>query len=101
MTKDGDPKDFNQINNTIEYIIPNTKRIGYDWHIVIYGFEIYVVTTFPDLHSLVIDNHKRIILNCIYSCTKTECSIYLWYQYSWYNLFMKYISDQRKLSICV
>ena len=40
MTTDGDPKNFNQINNAVERVIPNTKRIEYDLHNAVHGFEI-------------------------------------------------------------
>ena len=67
---DGDPQEFSQVDNTIVNIIPNAKRLRCGWHIVALGFEKNVDTTFPDLPSTVIDQHKKIILNWMYSWIK-------------------------------
>ena len=47
-------------------------------------------TTFPDICSAIVDTHKKIIQNWMYSWMKSECSSYLQYKYSRY-LFMKYL----------
>ena len=87
---DGDPQEFLQVDNAIENVIPNAKRVRCGWHLVHQGFDRYVDTTFPDICSTVIDNHKKIIQNWMYSWMKGRCSSYLQYKYSRY-LFMKYL----------
>ena len=58
---DGGPQEFLQVDNAIENVIPNSKRIRCGWHIVHQGFDRYVDTTFPDISSTIVDNHKKII----------------------------------------
>ena len=87
---DGDPQEFSQIDNAIQTVIQNAKRIRCGWHIVHQGFERHVDTTFPDIPTNVINQHKKILLNWIYSWMKRRCLTYLQYRYSRY-LFMKYL----------
>ena len=87
---DGDPQEFLQVDNAIENIIPNAKRVRCGWHLVHQGFDRYVDTTFPDISITVIDSYKKIIQNWMYSWMKGRCSTYLQYRYSRY-LFMKYL----------
>ena len=86
---DGDPQEFSQIDNAIVNVIRNAKRFRCGWHIVAQGFEKNVDTTFPDLPSTVINQHKKIILNWMYSWMKNGCGTYLQYKYSRYifNIF--------------
>ena len=87
---DGDPQEFLQIDNAIENVIPNAKRIRCGWHIVHQGFARYVGTAFLDICSAIVDNHKKMIQNWMYSWMKGYCSSYLQYKYSRY-LFMKFL----------
>ena len=87
---DGDPQEFSQVDNAIESVIPNAKRVRCGWHIVHKGFDKYIDTTFPDIATSIINDHKKIIKNWMYSWMKRICPTYLQYKYSRY-LFMKYI----------
>ena len=90
---DGDPQGFSQIDNAIQTVIPNATRIRCGWHIVHQGFDRHVDTTFPSTPADVLNEHKKIILNWMYSWMKRRCLSYLQYKYSRY-LFMKYISSK-------
>ena len=87
---DGDPQEYGQIDNAIETVIPNARRIRCGWHIVHQGFDRHVDTTFPNISSEVVNEHKKVLLNWMYSWMKRRCLTYLQYKYSRY-LFMKYI----------
>ena len=87
---DGDPQEYGQIDNAIETVIPNARRTRCGWHIVHQGFDRYVDTTFPNISSEVVNEHKKVILNWMYSWMKRRCLTYLQYKYSRY-LFMKYL----------
>ena len=87
---DGDPQEFSQIDNAIQTVIPNARRIRCGWHIVHQGFDRYVDTTFPYISSEVVNKHKKVLLNWLYSWMKRRCLTYLQYKYSRY-LFMKYL----------
>ena len=58
---DRDPQEFSQVDNAIGNVTPNAKRVRCGWHIVHQGFDHYVDTTFPDISSTVVDDHKQII----------------------------------------
>jgi len=60
---DGDPQEFSQVDNVIENVIPNAKRVRCGWHIVRKGFEQYIDTAFPDISSSIVNDHKKIIQN--------------------------------------
>ena len=87
---DGDAQEFTQVDNAIVNVIPNAQRVRCGWHIVHQGFDRYVDTTFPDIPSSTIDEHKKIIMTWMYSWMKRRCITYLQYKYSRY-LFVKYI----------
>ena len=87
---DGDPQEYSQVDNAIESVFPNAKRVQCGWHIVYKGFEKYIDMTFPDIPTTIINDHKKIIQNWMYSWMKRTCWTYLEYKYSRY-LFMKYI----------
>ena len=93
---DGDPQEFLQVDNAMENVIPNAKRVRCGWHIVHQGFDRHVDTTFPYISSTVVDDHKKIIQNWMYSWMKRTCPTYLHYKNSRY-LFMKYIYTPRLL----
>ena len=56
---DGDPQEFSQIDNAIQTVLRNAKRISCGWHIVHQGFERHVDTTFPDIPTNVVNLHKK------------------------------------------
>ena len=58
---DGDPQEFTQIDNAIESVIPNAKRLRCGWHIVAQGFDKHVNTTFPHLSTNLINRHKKLL----------------------------------------
>ena len=95
---DGDPQEFSQVDNAIESIIPNAKRVRCGWHIVHKGFEKYIDTTFPDISTSIVNDHKKIIQNWMYSWMKRTCPTYLQYKYSRY-LFMKYIFSSQVVNL--
>ena len=96
---DGDPQEFSQIiDNAINTVIPNTKRIRCGWHIVHQDFDRHVDTTFPSIPSEVVNEHKKIILNWMYSWMKRRCLSYLQYKYSRY-LFMKYLYSKEFMDL--
>ena len=95
---DGDPQEFSQVDNAIESAIHNAKRVRCGWHIVHKGYEKYIDTTFPDIPKSVLNDHKKIIQNWMYSWIKRTCSTYLQYKYSRY-LFMKYIFSSRVVNL--
>ena len=70
MITDGDLQEFLQIDNAIENVIPNAKRVRCGWHIVHKGFEKYIDTTFPDIPTSVINDHKKHFQNWMYSWMK-------------------------------
>ena len=87
---DRDPQEFTQIDNAIQNVIPNAKRVRCGWHIITQGFERHVNTTFPDIAASVVEKYKKRILNWMYSWMKPQCVTFLQYKYSRY-LFMKYL----------
>ncbi len=87
---DGDPQKYTQVDNAIENALPNARRIRCGWHIVAQGFDKHVNTTFPNISSNIVEDHKQIILNWMYSWMKDTCTMYLQYNYSRY-LIMKYL----------
>ena len=95
---DGDSQEFTQIDNAKVNVIPNAKRFRCGWHIVAQGFDKHVDTTFPVLPSTVIDQHKKINLNWMYSWMKLRCGTYLQYKYSRY-LFMKYLYSKQVVDL--
>ena len=56
---DGDPQEFSQVDNAIESVIPNSKRVQCGWHIVHKDFEKYIDMTFPDIATSTINDHKK------------------------------------------
>ena len=44
LITDEDPQDFSQVDNAIESMIPNAKRVQCGWHIVHKGFDKYIDT---------------------------------------------------------
>ena len=66
---DGDPQEFTHIDNAKQNIIPNTKKVRYEWHIITQGFERHVDTTFPDIAASVVEKHKKRIQSWMYSDT--------------------------------
>ena len=54
---DGDPQEYIQIDNVIQNIIPNTKRIWCGWHIISQGFDKHVNTTSPDIPSSTVEKY--------------------------------------------
>ena len=91
---DDDPQEFLQDDNAIKNIIPNAKRIRCAWHIVHQCFNRDVDTTFPDISSIIVDDHRKVIQNWMYSWMKRTCSTYLEYKYSRY-LFMKHLHSRK------
>ena len=51
---DGDSQEFSQVDNAIESVIPNAKRVRCGWHIVHKSFEKYIDTTFPDISTSIV-----------------------------------------------
>ena len=83
-------RNFYRLTMQLKFVFPKAKRSRCGWHIVHQGFNRYVDTTFPDISSTIVNEHKKIIQNWMYSWMKGNCSTYLEYKYSRY-LFMKYL----------
>ena len=56
---DGDSQEFTQVDNAIQNVLPNAKRVRCGWHIVHQGFDRYVDTTFQDIPSSIVEDHKK------------------------------------------
>ena len=93
----GDPQEFLQVDNAIKNLILSVERIRCGWHMVHQGFNRSVDTIFLDISSKIVDNHKKIIQNWMYSWMKGSRSTYLQYKFSRY-LFMKYIYSRDIIS---
>ena len=81
---DGDSQEYTQVDNSIENVLPNARRIRCGWHIAAQGFDKHVHITFPNILSTVIEEHKQIILNWMYFWMKDRYITYLQYNYSRY-----------------
>ena len=66
MITDGHLQEFSQVDYAIESVIPNAKRVQCWWHIVHKGFEKYIDTTFPDISTSIVNEHKKMIQSWIY-----------------------------------
>ena len=47
----GDLQEYNQVDNAIGIVLPNTFRVRCGWHIVEHGFDKYVDTRFLNFPS--------------------------------------------------
>ncbi len=66
VINDGDPQEFSQVDDDIENVILNIKRVRCAWYIVHQGFDRYMDTTIPDISSTtVVENHTQIRIGCI------------------------------------
>ena len=68
---------FTQINNGIQNVIPNAKRVQCGWHIITKGFERNVDTTFPDIAATVVEKYKKRILNWMHSTFLNNVAIFV------------------------
>ena len=62
VVTDRNPQEFSQIDNAIQTVIQNAKRIRCGWHIVHQGFDRHVDTTFPSIPSEVLNEHRKLYL---------------------------------------